>query len=373
MHETFKQLSELLEHEQAPLALAQRCSGVAAPAPLFTSLFNYRHSDPGAMTSWPGIELLQTEERTNYPITVSVDDLGEEFALIVQCVEGISAARVGGYLLTAIDSVVDALMHAPERQATALAVLPAAERAQVTAAAVSGFEAYPIHVPFEEQAAVQPDAVAVVFDDRSLTYAELNRRANRVAHRLIALGVQPDMRVAICLERGLDLIVGLLGILKAGGAYVPLDPGYPTERVAYMLDDSAPVAVVTQQSLCDRLPGGERPTLVLDDAATMAALAEGCSDNPGWRALGLTPAHLAYVIYTSGSTGRPKGVMVEHAQVSRLFAATQEEFHFDDTDVWTLFHSYAFDFSVWEIFGALLHGGRLVVVPSLCARSPQEF
>ena len=292
----YRQLGELVAHEQAPLALAQRCSGLAASQPLFTTLLNYHHSvlpssiDAGASTTiWHGIRMLRVEERTNYPITVSVDDLGEEFALIVQCVEGISAARVGGYLLTAIESVVDALMHAPERQATALAVLPAAERAQVTPAAVSGFETHPIHVPFEEQAAVQPDAVAVVFDDRSLTYAELNRRANRLAHRLIALGVQPDTRVAICLERGLDLIVGLLGILKAGGAYVPLDPGYPTERLAYMLDDSAPVAVVTQQSLCDRLPGGERPTLVLDDAATMAALAECSSDNPGWRALGLTP------------------------------------------------------------------------------------
>ncbi|MBN5132552.1 amino acid adenylation domain-containing protein, partial [Stenotrophomonas maltophilia] len=228
-----------------------------------------------------------------------------------------------------------------------------------------------VHAQFEAQAARRPQAIAVSFEDQQLSYGALNARANRLAHRLIARGVGPDDRVAICVERGLDMLVGVLAILKAGAGYVPLDPVYPAERLAYMLQDSAPAAVLTQAALQQSLPllsAAQHPVMLLD-----AVVEDGATDSTNPVVPGLGAQHLAYVIYTSGSTGQPKGVMVEHGHVTRLFTATHAQFGFDEHDVWTLFHSFAFDFSVWEIWGALLYGGRLVVVPALCTRMPLEF
>ena len=153
-------------------------------------------------------------------------------------------------------------------------------------------------------------------------------------------------------------------MLKAGGAYVPLDPAYPADRLAYMLADSAPVVVVAQEATRAAVPETTLPLLVLDNASESLRISAQPFHNPAPAEHGLSASHLAYVIYTSGSTGMPKGVMVEHRNVVRLFAATDAEFDFGADDVWTLFHSFAFDFSVWEIWGALLHGGSLVVVPS---------
>ncbi|MGF6351683.1 amino acid adenylation domain-containing protein [Variovorax sp. W2I14] len=226
-----------------------------------------------------------------------------------------------------------------------------------------------IHALFERQAASHPDAIAVQFEDQRLSYGELNHRANQLAHHLRALGAGPDDLVAIGLARGLDMVIAILATLKAGGAYVPLDPVYPDERLAHMLRDSAPVALLGDSALLDRLQTPAPCKRVnLDEPAPWADAPAG---NP--QVEGLAPSHLAYVIYTSGSTGLPKGVMVEHAQVSRLFDATRTWFDFGRDDVWTLFHSFAFDFSVWELWGALMHGGRLVVVPHAVSRAPAAF
>ncbi len=209
-----------------------------------------------------------------------------------------------------------------------------------------------------------------------MTYAELNARANRLAHHLRALGVRPDDRVAICVERSLEMVVGVLAILKAGGGYVPLDPGYPVERLAFMLKDSKPTVVLDHGAARAALEAAmagltDRPPVV--DLEGDRPWSDGPASDPQASSAGLTPRHLAYVIYTSGSTGLPKGVMVEHRNVVRLFTATEGWFHFDENDVWTLFHSFAFDFSVWEIWGALFYGGRLVVVPRPTTRSRQDF
>ncbi|WP_241527069.1 amino acid adenylation domain-containing protein, partial [Pseudomonas sp. BIOMIG1N] len=223
-----------------------------------------------------------------------------------------------------------------------------------------------LHGLFEAQAASRPDATAVVFHEQRLSYAELNHRANRVAHRLLSLGVRPDDRVAICVERGLEMIVGLLGILKAGAGYVPIDPAYPQERISYTLQDSAPVAVLVQAATQALVAELTVPVIDLD----ATSLHQESIQDP--HVAGLTAASLAYVIYTSGSTGLPKGVMIEHGNVTRLFTATDAWFSFNDQDVWALFHSFAFDFSVWEIWGALIHGGQLLVVPQVTSRSPDE-
>ncbi|HEY0737985.1 MAG TPA: amino acid adenylation domain-containing protein [Herpetosiphonaceae bacterium] len=225
-----------------------------------------------------------------------------------------------------------------------------------------------LHQVFERQASRTPDAVAVTCEGLRLTYAELNLRANQLARHLQAHGVGPEVCVGLFVERSLDLIVGLLGVLKAGGAYVPLDPAQPPDRLAFMLRDADVAVLLTQEPLAPRLPTLPIPRVYLDvDAQRIAQYAVTA---PATSAL---PDHPAYVIYTSGSTGTPKGVLVTHANVLRLFAATRSWFHFDARDVWTLFHSPAFDFSVWEIWGALLYGGTLVIVPYHISRSPDAF
>jgi non-ribosomal peptide synthetase component F len=234
-----------------------------------------------------------------------------------------------------------------------------------------------IHQLFEEQVARTPDKVAVTCQGQSITYRELNRQANCLAQYLQKLGVKPDDRVALCAERSLEMVVGILAVLKAGGAYLPLDPAYPVERLEYMLEDSAPVALLVHLSsparalLSSILAAGPIPVIDLRRANQVWFNQPETNLPP--TVLGLMPRHLAYVIYTSGSTGKPKGVMVEHSNVVRLFTATEEWFHFNQNDVWTLFHSYAFDFSVWELWGALIYGGRLVIVPHATAISPRDF
>ncbi|MBA2515406.1 MAG: amino acid adenylation domain-containing protein, partial [Solirubrobacterales bacterium] len=220
-----------------------------------------------------------------------------------------------------------------------------------------------LHERFEGRVRSGPGRVAAVCGEKSLSFVALDRRANGLAWRLRELGVGPDVLVGLRSERSLNVVVGVLGILKAGGAYVPLDPAYPRDRVRFMLEDSGVKVVVTESAFAPDF--GDVVELVLVDREVDEAVAGPAS--------GVGPENLAYVMYTSGSTGRPKGVLISHRNVTRLFDATEGWFGFGEDDVWSLFHSYAFDFSVWEMWGALLYGGRLVVVPYWVSRSPEEF
>ncbi|WP_266103416.1 non-ribosomal peptide synthetase, partial [Xanthomonas campestris] len=369
-------LSELLVHEHASLATAQRCSGIAAPTPLFSALLNYRHSPVNDAlvpdVALHGIEMLSGEERSNYPLTLNVDDLGEDFQLTVQVVAGVGAERACSYMQTALAGVVDALEDLQDRRMDQVSILPEADIERLVVQSNTPCEQPAagalLHQIFEAQVAARPDAVAVEFGQTRLRYRQLNERANQVAHWLLGLGVRPDDCVALCAQRGATLLVGMLGILKAGAAYVPMDPAAPAERLRFMLDDSAPVAVLIDAACSAVMPQLRCPVLCIDASAD--PLAAQPTHNP--RIAGLAPTHLAYVIYTSGSSGQPKGVLVEHRNVTRLFTATQAWFAFGAHDTWALFHSFAFDFSVWEIWGALLHGGRLLVVPQDVTRAPQE-
>ncbi|HEX6292065.1 MAG TPA: amino acid adenylation domain-containing protein [Herpetosiphonaceae bacterium] len=225
-----------------------------------------------------------------------------------------------------------------------------------------------IHELVEEHAARQPEAVALVYENQRLTYGALNARANQLAHYLRKQGTGPEARVGLYVERSLEMVIGVLGILKAGGAYVPIDRSYPLDRLQFMLDDAQVSVVLTQQDLSQHLAGQTAQVVCLD--TEWQQIAQESAHNPVSET---APGNLAYVIYTSGSTGRPKGVLVTHANVLRLLAATDDWFHFGAQDVWTLFHSIAFDFSVWELWGALCYGGRLVVVPYWVSRSPEAF
>jgi amino acid adenylation domain-containing protein len=237
--------------------------------------------------------------------------------------------------------------------------------------ASEGIPSAPLHRLFEAVAARQPEAVAITGEDgSSLTYGELDRSANRLARHLRSLGVGPEVLVGVCLPRSPELVVAMLAVVKAGGAYVPLDPDYPRERLAFLLEDAAAPVVITRADLAEALAADVRKVVLDADAKVIARRSP--RPLPGGAGDAGTD-HPLYVIYTSGSTGRPKGVVVTHRNVARLFTATEPWFGFGEEDVWTLFHSFAFDFSVWEIWGALLYGGRLVVVPYWVSRTPDVF
>ncbi|MCD7078597.1 amino acid adenylation domain-containing protein, partial [Pseudomonas sp. MAFF 311095] len=357
---THERLSALLGHEHASLALAQRCSGVAAPAPLFSSMLNYRHRGAAtrsqeAQQAWEGMQTLVNDGRTNYPLTLNVDDLGDGYD--ITALARVDAQRVCDYLQTALSGLVEALEHAPQHALDRLPILGAEERNKLLVEFNSTEVPYDLDQTlqglFEAQAERTPGAVAVIAAEQRLTYQALNERANRLAHHLRERGVLPDTRVGICLERGLDMVVGLFAILKAGGAYVPLDPAYPQERIAYMLQDSAPVVVLAQATTHALL--GDVPVIELDHVTWQHQPAT----NP--QVPGLTARHAAYVIYTSGSTGEPKGVINEHAGVVNRLLWMQDAYGLNAEDAVLQKTPFSFDVSVWEFFWPLFTGARLVM------------
>ena len=307
-------------------------------------------------------------EQTNYPLTVVAiarEQLLVKISYDTSRFDDAASARMLGHFQTLLEGIVSS----PEKQISQLPLLTPSEQQQLIGEWNDTSVDYPvdkcIHQLFENQVERTPDTVAVVFENQQLTYWELNCRANQVAHHLKSLGVGADVLVGLCVERSLEMVVGLLAILKAGGAYVPLDPTYPQERLAYMLNDSQVPILLSQEKLLAGLPEHGARVVCLD--TNWEDICTESQDNP---ISDLTTDNLAYVIYTSGSTGQPKGTLVNHNNVVRLFAATDAWYKFNSDDVWTLFHSYAFDFSVWEIWGALLYGGRLIIVPYLVTRSP---
>ncbi|MGA4254943.1 amino acid adenylation domain-containing protein, partial [Ralstonia nicotianae] len=259
--------------------------------------------------------------------------------------------RYLGYL----HRLLKAMAADDSQEVSRIALLDEGERAQLLDSWNETAAPYPqastIHGLFEAQVRRTPEAIAVEHEGQQVSYAELNARANRVAHALIGLGVGPDTRVGLCAERSVELVIGLLGILKAGGGYVPLDPSYPQDRLAYMLEDSAPVAVLAQSNTREQLGALSVPVLDLDGPL------EEAEHDP--QVTGLEPHHLAYVIYTSGSTGRPKGVMVEHRGLSNLLDWYLEDLGLCSDDTVLLVSSYSFDLTQKNILGPLLAGGRL--------------
>ncbi|MFI4982349.1 MAG: amino acid adenylation domain-containing protein, partial [Nevskiales bacterium] len=240
---------------------------------------------------------------------------------------------------------------------------PQGERRQLLEEFNATEQAYPqdrlIHQLFEEQAKEHPEAIAVSYESEQLTYAELNQRANQLAHHLIKQGIVPDSLVAICVERGLEMIVGLLGILKAGGAYVPVDPGYPAERIAYMLEDANPQVILTQERLKNWLPGSVAAIIALD--SDWDEISRQVKTNPSMR--GLTPRNLAYVIYTSGSTGTPKGTLVEHRGLINLAATQIGPLGLTPGSRMLQFASLSFDACTWECALAWASGACLHLAP----------
>jgi amino acid adenylation domain-containing protein len=368
-------LVDLYSHREIPfdrVVSRIRSGRDLSHSPIFQVMINCRDRDMQLMFSGlPGMaveSLLPHTKTSQFDMTFYPFDSGEDVWLEVEYNTDLFDEQRITRMVCHYQTLLKAAAADPDQHLAKLPLLTEAERRELVD--WSGTEAaYPkdrcLHELFEEQAARGPDAVAVVFEGDRLTYRQLNERANQLAHRLRELGVKSGDLVGIFLERSLEMVVGVVGILKAGGAYVPLDPAYPQERLAFMMEDAHVEIVVTQNALRQRLPASEARFLCLDGDAEV--IAQHGRENLQSAA---TPDHRAYVIYTSGSTGKPKGVVITHYNVVRLFQSTEQWFGFDRHDIWTLFHSYAFDFSVFEMWGALLYGGRLVVVPYLVSRSP---
>ncbi|XP_031634857.1 uncharacterized protein LOC116348126 [Contarinia nasturtii] len=355
------QLSALLMHEHASLALAQRCSAVPTVLPLFSAILNCRHKSQiqNITELSAGVTVLSSRGQTNYPITLSVDDDDNSLSLTAQVVSPISATRICGYMQQALASLVDTLTRTPEQPIRTLIVMPPEEREMLLHSWNRTKVNFPpvrcLHQLFEAQVDRNEQAIAVECEGEKLNYGELNAQANQLAHYLIANGVKPDDRIAVCVERNPKMIVAFLGILKAGGAYMPLDPTYSSQRLTNILQDANPLCLLADASGRAALGDHQIPVVNLKQM-----LPGGLpSDNPDPIKLGITQTHLAYIIYTSGSSGTPKGVMIEHESVINLVYSQTSVFKINANSRMLQFASCAFDTSICEIVTTLTSGACL--------------
>lgn len=357
-----QQLARLSSCQAVSEPQLKALSGIDDTLPLFGAVLDCRTA--------PSTALGNQQTRISAPLTLTVRNVNGTLELTAT--SAVAAERMLPYMTTALTHLLDALQHRPATPAVEIQVLPPQEWTllldQFNDTAIDYPDATLVHAAFEQHAAQTPDRVALSFEGGALTYDQLNRQANRLAHYLLAAGVRPDDRVAICLERSPQMVTAMLAVLKAGGGYMPMDPSHPASRLRYMLEDAQPKIIITQQRHLAMLDS-TRPHLLMDDDS---ALADQPETNPDAAALNLTPRHLAYVIYTSGSTGRPKGVMIEHRSVQCLIMNRR---HIDavPSDVVAHCANTAFDAASWEIWSALLKGAQLHIVSPEVLFDPQRF
>ncbi|GAA0432749.1 non-ribosomal peptide synthetase [Massilia aurea] len=366
--------------QRLPLVQHLRQTGLhRSERPVYQVAFNYVQLEASLPIGTANGQLVYcTSYHESTPLSINICEYGVDLVpeLQVDYNLGFFDSSEIALLAGRLDHLLDALSaikNVPLRQVNAI---PEQEwhrlREWQSPSLLTSDNEYCLHELFERRVREDPHAIALICGNERLTYGELNRRANRLAHRLLTYGVRPDKRVAICLGRNVEMVVGVLGVLKAGGSYVPLDPMQLDERLTFVLADCSPVLLLTERAFFSRFML-DIPILDISVLTVQGAVGELIEADLPRPQVGLTASNLAYVIYTSGSTGTPKGVLVEHRQVVRLFDSTERLFHFSNEDTWSLFHSFAFDFSVWEMWGALVHGGKLVMVPTECARSAREF
>ncbi|RZM81333.1 non-ribosomal peptide synthetase [Pseudoalteromonas rubra] len=363
LHDTHATLQSLLPHEQAPLSEAMQASGVAGNMPLFSAVLNYRHShDVSAPDEQAELKLLGVKERTNYPCVMSVDDLGGDFSLTLQVDSSVGGQRMNGYLIAALTQLLDALESDSPQPVATLPVLPDDEQhrylSQWNDTAQSYAREVCVHQLFEHQVAATPGNIALRFEAQTLTYAALNSKANQLAHYLRDTHhIGPDSLVGLCVERSLEMVIGIWGILKAGGAYVPLDPELPAARLNYLVENASADVVLSTRAVASRVELGEATVVALDDFDY-----DGHDErNIPVSDIGLTSRHLAYMIYTSGSTGKPKGVLLEHQALHNRIDWMDKEYGCDSKDKILQKTPYSFDVSVWEFVWPMLKGAELVI------------
>ncbi|HEX6355904.1 non-ribosomal peptide synthase/polyketide synthase [Actinophytocola sp.] len=353
LRELQTQQAESRRFESVSLAELRGWSDLSGGNNLFDSSVvfeNYPFDDTATAGAGIRVAEVRAVDTTNFPLSVRAhldDRLHVAFSYDPRLFDATTVERLAAHF----EVLLTGFVTDPARSVADSPMLTEAERHQVLVewnGSARDLPAGTLPELFAAQVGRTPAAIAVTCEGDSLTYTELNARANRLAHRLIELGAGPERFVALSFPRSIEMIVAILAVLKAGAAYLPLDQDLPLERARAMIDDVQAITWLNEIGDNERYADTDPP-------------------------LSASPANPAYVIYTSGSTGVPKGVVIPHSNVTRLFAATRDLFSFDEHDVWTLFHSYAFDFSVWEIWGPLLHGGRLVVVPQAVSRSPRDF
>ncbi|WP_438016720.1 amino acid adenylation domain-containing protein [Sorangium sp. So ce315] len=363
LRDLLRATTELGPHEHTPLAQTRACSAIPAGQPLFESLLVFENypTDPRTQQGLAelGVRDVAFADQTNYPLTLAVLP-GEQLKLRLSYDRRRFDDETASRLLGLVEAALRQLVSRPEARVGELSLLGELELQRVVTAWNATERAYPgerlVHELFEAQAERTPDAVAVIFGDKRLSYRELNARANQVAHALKRRGVGPDVLVAIAAERSVELVVGLLGVLKAGGAYVPIDPDYPADRIAYMLEDAGAPVLLSQWPVASRLPAHGAEVLCLD-----ADRAEIDREPTANLATPLSPDNLAYTIYTSGSTGRPKGAGNSHRGLLNRLQWMQERYGLAAEDRVLQKTPFSFDVSVWEFFWPLMTGAGLVV------------
>ena len=363
---THRELIELLAYEQTSLTLAQRC-GSTGSAPLFSALLNYRHSKPGSDSNTtdlaPGVQILELREWTNYPVSLSVDDLKGAFTLTGKAQQGIDPRRILGYVSTAMRALIGALETGADTPVLRLPVLPEHEWRQIIQSFNATEAAYPegklLHELFEEQVRAAPNALALRCREQRLTYAQLNEQANKLARYIGRVGAGQQGRVGIFLERGISTVVAVLGVLKSGAAYIPLDPNNPRDRLEHIIEDSMPGVVLSEERFESSLQGIRHPVVYLDQQAHEIAAEDGSDITVDQ----LTSGHLAYIMYTSGSTGRPKGVMVCHRNLVNYSTDIVRRFDVAAGSGSLIATSMSFDLCLTGLFPPLICGRPV----TLCA------
>ncbi|MEM8510683.1 MAG: amino acid adenylation domain-containing protein, partial [Bacteroidota bacterium] len=363
INHTNERLQALLDYEQTPLSKIHQWSGISNDTPMFSALLNYRHSTPGSSNTFSdfGGEVLTGEQRTNYPFSFDVDDYGDDFGFAVRVVDiGIDPSTIISYMKESLRVLLGSIDKRSEITVGDLSIVSEKEKHQVLEVFNDTAFRYPSDKTvvdlFAEQAKKTPEGTAIIFEGGTLNYRELDERSNQLAHFLIDKGVSVEELVGVCLERGPEMMVSLLGILKSGGAYIPIDPTYPETRINYLIKDAAIDILITTTEIIDRFSnvGVEAPILldVSSESIRKASKAPVTID--------LSVHNLAYTIYTSGSTGRPKGVQVEHNNIVSL-ATSCDYVQLNNETVWLSTGSISFDATTMDYWGTLLNGGKLVL------------
>lgn len=377
LKETAQKLKEAYEHQHFPFSELIELLGVrndASSSPLTGVFFNLN----------PGLKAVHFDDLKSTfistPVSYTAFDMVFDVSLVndsmyIECVYNtdIFVSSTIQRFLGYFETLVNDILARPQTAVKDLALLTDSQELQLIDEFNQTDAVYPseetIKTLFESQVARTPAGIAVGFNGQELTYDELNRRANQMAHYLKkSADLRPDDFVGLLMDRSIDMVVAMLGIIKSGAAYVPIDPSYPEERIHYILQDADPKLIIVEKETADKLTAFDGKLIVFDNEL------EKIEQQPVHNMpTVVAPQHLIYVIYTSGTTGNPKGVMIEHRNVVRLLTNDQFQFDFNSKDVWTLFHSICFDFSVWEVFGSLLYGGKLVIVPHAIAQDPGAF
>ncbi|NOQ24125.1 MAG: amino acid adenylation domain-containing protein, partial [Bacteroidales bacterium] len=323
----------------------------------------------GDISSLINQELIHTTGISKFDLTLAAVDYGDQLMLSFEYCTKLFKAETIERFINYFKLIVSQLTDKLNEKISTIEIITEEEKQQLLYEFNNTICDYPkdktIQCFFEEQVRIKSDKIALTLDDEFLSYQELNDKANVIANNLRENGISRDDIVIIFLDRSFETVFSMLGILKSGGAYLPIDPDYPKERIDFILNDSQSKTIITNKDLSERIEFDGNIICVEEISISSHSFSNIESINK--------PSDLSYIIYTSGTTGKPKGVMIEHRNVVRLFFNDKFQFDFSDKDVWTMFHSHCFDFSVWEMYGALLYGGKLIIIPKIVARDAVEY